>query len=288
MDWQRFGSRLGPWIALVCLAALLLVIASVTCFGGLLLCFLSVCVAAAASHEAARSFNSETAGTRSFFLLSLLPPVSVMVSFARLGVCGPDILLKRSSEAFGTSLLLVIALLFTAGILRGLEEREVSGRWFSGIFPAVLFIAAGAGALCTIATFPRPAALLGWMILIAAANDSFAYLAGSLIGGKNMAPSISPSKTWTGAAGGLIGGVVLGVLTGIFLVPDAGLFRLVLFSVFIGIGGQTGDLVASYIKRFTGTKDFGSLLGSHGGVLDRADSHFGAAMLFLVALQVTM
>jgi len=286
MDWQRFGSRLGPWIILISLAALLLVIASVTCLGGLLLCFISLCVTGLASHEAARAIAPHSRQTRLFFLLSAFPALAVMLSFASLGICGPDAILNRTAGAFGIALLLVIFLLFTGGILRGLEQREVSEKWFSGLFPAVLFIAAGGGALCEITTFPRPAALLGWIILVTAANDSFAYLVGNLVGGRNMAPAISPSKTWNGSIGGLLGCVILGMAAGTFLLPHMSLVHLSLLSILSGIGGQVGDLVASYFKRITGIKDFGLILGTHGGILDRVDSHFGAAMLFLVALEL--
>lgn len=286
MNWQHFGSRLGPWILLICLAALVLSVAAATCFGGLMLCFIFAFVSALAAYEGAVVLSSDSPRTSLFFLLALFPPLAVLISFARLGVCGPDILGQSAIPTFGVALLLVIALLFAGGILRGLTQRETTERWFSGIFPGILFIAAGGGSLCAITALPDPSALLGWMILVTAANDTFAYLFGSALGGKKMAPSISPSKTWTGSAGGLAGSLLFGIAAGSFLMPQVSHINIALISLLVGIGGQIGDLIASYLKRFAGKKDFGTLLGSHGGILDRIDSHFGAAMLFLVALEL--
>lgn len=41
---------------------------------------------------------------------------------------------------------------------------------------------------------------------------------------------------------------------------------------FEGIVGQLGDLGKSVLKRDLGIKDFGTMFGPHGGVLDRFDA----------------
>ena len=43
-------------------------------------------------------------------------------------------------------------------------------------------------------------------------------------------------------------------------------------AVIVAIFAQIGDLIASSIKRYVNTKDFGSILPGHGGVMDRIDS----------------
>ena len=44
-------------------------------------------------------------------------------------------------------------------------------------------------------------------------TDSGAYFTGRQVGGERLAPDISPSKTWSGA----IGGLALGTLSGLVL-----------------------------------------------------------------------
>ncbi|MBO7310023.1 MAG: phosphatidate cytidylyltransferase [Clostridia bacterium] len=113
--------------------------------------------------------------------------------------------------------------------------------------------------------------------------DSMALFIGSAFKGKKLAPQISPNKTISGAIGGLIGGVLSGII--IYLLMDAGFLgmqpimattwqNLLLYSA-IGLGVsvacQSGDLIASYIKRYCAVKDYSNFLPGHGGFMDRID-----------------
>jgi phosphatidate cytidylyltransferase len=49
-------------------------------------------------------------------------------------------------------------------------------------------------------------------------------------------------------------------------------YFLAVYGILGGVITEVGDLAFSYIKRTRKIKDFGHVLGNHGGVLDRFDS----------------
>ena len=112
------------------------------------------------------------------------------------------------------------------------------------------------------------------------ATDTGAYLVGRAVGRHPMAPSISPNKTWEGAAGGLLGAVLAAVLLERTLNLGLGIpgwdsawnWQPLLIGATVGIVSQAGDLLESWLKRRSQVKDAGSLMPGHGGILDRLDS----------------
>jgi phosphatidate cytidylyltransferase len=86
-----------------------------------------------------------------------------------------------------------------------------------------------------------------------------------------MAPTISPKKTWEGLAGSAAACLAAGALGMRFLLPGTVWQGLVLGAAAV-MAATTGDLVESMIKRDLDTKDMGSILPGHGGVLDRIDA----------------
>jgi phosphatidate cytidylyltransferase len=119
-----------------------------------------------------------------------------------------------------------------------------------------------------------------WVILAlftTFACDTSAYFVGRAWGKHHMTPTISPHKTWEGAAGGFAGAVAAALALH-FLLNLGGwslpLSRLEVVGVscLIGVMAQVGDLLESLLKRRAGVKDSGNLLPGHGGVLDRIDS----------------
>ncbi|MDX1588960.1 MAG: phosphatidate cytidylyltransferase [Oleiphilaceae bacterium] len=103
--------------------------------------------------------------------------------------------------------------------------------------------------------------------------DIGAYFAGRAIGGRKLAPRVSPGKSWAGVYGGLA--VVL--LLALVVAWQAELSRvqsllLVLVSLVTAALSVVGDLLESMLKRNRGIKDSSQLLPGHGGVMDRLDS----------------
>lgn len=109
------------------------------------------------------------------------------------------------------------------------------------------------------------------VLLVAVANDVGGYIAGVLFGRTPMAKSISPKKSWEGAAGSLLlTATVATVLVSVAL--DGPVWGGLLLGVVAVAAATTGDLAESLLKRDLGLKDMGSLLPGHGGVMDRLDS----------------
>jgi phosphatidate cytidylyltransferase len=124
---------------------------------------------------------------------------------------------------------------------------------------------------------PRGSVALVMMPLVVTwVCDTCAMAAGTLVGGRQLAPVLSPRKTWAGAVGGLAGGVAAALVYG-FVILDRvamhlGVVQLAAVGVVVVVVAQVGDIVESLLKREVGVKDSSSLIPGHGGVLDRLDS----------------
>lgn len=95
--------------------------------------------------------------------------------------------------------------------------------------------------------------------------DGFSQTVGELVKGKALAPRMSPNKTRSGFIGGAL---VMGFTTWWVLEGE----YLFLIGIIMAVVGLYGDLLASWLKRFSGKKDFSEIIPGHGGVLDRFDS----------------
>lgn len=122
-----------------------------------------------------------------------------------------------------------------------------------------------------------------WPLYITAwGSDTFAHLTGSLFGKRKIGSiaHISPKKTLEGSIGGIIGALVLNFIYIRYVELNISLIYVIIFSIIGAILSQLGDLVASYIKRNTGIKDFGNIIPGHGGIMDRFDSMMLIAPIF--------
>lgn len=123
-----------------------------------------------------------------------------------------------------------------------------------------------------------------WLFLVIWAADCGAYLFGRSIGGPLLAPRISPKKTWSGLVGGVACAGATGAAFVAYLEKD-GFVPIALFSAFLGVVEQGGDLAESWIKRRAGQKDVSRLIPGHGGLFDRVDGLLAAILVVaLVAL----
>jgi phosphatidate cytidylyltransferase len=109
-------------------------------------------------------------------------------------------------------------------------------------------------------------------VLVSWAGDTAAMYIGRAFGKHKLAPEVSPSKTWEGAAGSVAGGTLAAIVYAYFLLPAAPLYAVAATGAVANIAGQLGDLCESAFKRGAGVKDSGTTLPGHGGWLDRIDS----------------
>jgi phosphatidate cytidylyltransferase len=143
------------------------------------------------------------------------------------------------------------------------------------------------GALYAIALFIAPVVLradaqLGMvaiflMFAIVWTTDIAGYFAGRAIGGPKLAPSISPKKTWSGAIAGLAVAVLIVMLATRFI-PQAKFSVLITLTILLSIVSQAGDLAESALKRRFDAKDASQIIPGHGGVMDRLDGFWAAAL----------
>ena len=109
-------------------------------------------------------------------------------------------------------------------------------------------------------------------------TDIFGYFAGRAIGGPKLMPAVSPKKTWSGAIAGTIGAMVGAVLVAGFF----GTFNktaIAVVALVLSVVAQMGDLFESWVKRQFNAKDSSQLIPGHGGVMDRLDGFWAAALV---------
>jgi len=126
----------------------------------------------------------------------------------------------------------------------------------------------------------RAKARLGALLIATFAvwlSDTAAWGIGHLFGRVKLVPRLSPNKTVEGAIAGFVAAVAATVLLGIW--AKLPIYHGLILGVLIGVGAQVGDLTESVIKRNLKVKDFGTVVGPHGGMLDTFDGMLFAAPL---------
>lgn len=171
---------------------------------------------------------------------------------------------------------LLLGAVVSLGVIEVARVTPAPWRVAAAFASALLLPAAASPLLLPSAEWPGRFA---FVVVVTAATDSYAQLAGRLLGGPRPFPRLSPRKTLSGLCGGLAAAVGVSLLLG-FLLPPASAPRLALLGLCTAAGAVAGDLLFSALKRRVGVKDFSALLPGHGGVLDRFDSLLLAAPAF--------
>lgn len=121
-------------------------------------------------------------------------------------------------------------------------------------------------------------ARLGGLLIVAAAawvSDTAAWAVGKLWGRTKLTPKLSPNKTVEGALAGGIAAILSTLLAGLWV--GLPIHHGLILGVLLAFVTQTGDLAESVIKRSLKVKDFGTMVGPHGGMLDTFDGFLFAA-----------
>ncbi len=172
----------------------------------------------------------------------------------------------------GGDVWLAVLALLGAGV--AIEWLRLSRRNRAVAVAGLLYVGLACFSLAQLRQAPHGFANVIFVMLVVWAGDIGAYIAGRWIGGPRMAPSLSPGKTWSGAAGGLFCSTLAGL--GVALAvssPGHAAFA----AAALAVVAQAGDLLESGLKRWSGAKDSGGLIPGHGGLLDRLDGLLAAA-----------
>jgi CDP-diglyceride synthetase len=126
------------------------------------------------------------------------------------------------------------------------------------------------------------AALALYVIISTFMTDIGAYFVGTYFGKNKLNERVSKRKTWEGFFGGIVISFVVSItfafsldMMGYPILPFLTLnewYWIVLLSAMIPFVSVLGDLLFSMVKREFQIKNFSTLLGEHGGILDRIDS----------------
>jgi len=173
----------------------------------------------------------------------------------------------------GWTFKLLVVFFMTMAFIEFLSLRSKDSNFIVWAFLGICYVCIGLSSLLVLRSIDNELNSYFTLMLFCGVtlNDTFAYIFGSLIGGKKIAPSISPNKTYAGLLGGLIGSIAFILLFHRFVFALSIVDQCIFIFIF-SIIGFLGDLLESFLKRQANVKDSSRLLMGHGGALDRVDS----------------
>ena len=180
----------------------------------------------------------------------------------------------------------ILVTLPLAFLLKALADtRQAATVAISGTMLGAVWVGSGLGFLLVLREIPEHGRLVLITVLVAVwAGDTFAYFGGRLFGRHRMAPTTSPGKTWEGFVVGTAATIFVAFIA-LYKQHFISNAHAIVLGVVLALAAPLGDLFESLLKRDMDVKDTGTLLGGHGGMLDRTDALLfaGPAAYFVVA-----
>jgi CDP-diglyceride synthetase len=172
----------------------------------------------------------------------------------------------------------VLATFVLAFLLKAISEaHQAATIAISGTVMGAVWIGLGLGFLILLREIPDHGRLAVVTVLVAVwAGDTLAYMGGRLVGRHKMAPRTSPGKTWEGFVFGTAATIFVAFVA-LYKQHFLTIGQSVVLGVVLAVAAPLGDLFESLLKRDMDVKDTGTLLGGHGGMLDRIDALLFAA-----------
>lgn len=245
-------------------------------------CALAASLCAAYEYVAFSTPNSKPVQRVASLSIIIFPQLLVLYGVSVLGLCersgAVTPVFELSVLGFALSVL-VAGLLHLRGKNTTISEIAAS---FGEKMIVLVYLGFFSSFLLILACEPRAFLMVSWLITVVAVNDSAAYFGGRRFGRHLFAPIVSPKKTIEGSICGLSAGVFIGTLLAPLLLPYGNVAWGAVLAALVVAAAQLGDLVKSVLKRLHNTKDSGTILPGHGGVLDRIDGLIGAAPIFFL------
>ncbi len=172
----------------------------------------------------------------------------------------------------------VMVALALAFVLKGISAtRQAPTASISATVMGSVWVGCGLAFMLLIRDIPENGRLAAFTVIIAVwAGDTLAYVGGRLLGRHRMAPNTSPGKTWEGFAFGTAATIFVAFVA-LYKQHFLTIGESIALGAALAVAAPAGDLFESMLKRDAGVKDAGSLLGGHGGMLDRLDALLFAA-----------
>jgi phosphatidate cytidylyltransferase len=225
-----------------------------------------------------REFARASDVARDRWLTSVVYACIIMVGFASLS---PPLRGVESGSGwhglFAAMPALAITVIVAIPIFRNRARGELQKIAFS--IAGFIYVGWMFGHLGFLANTANAYGFVCFIIFATEITDISAYTFGRLFGRHPLRSQISPGKTIEGAIGALIVAMILPWALR-FSFPFFGATQLIVTGLIVGIGALVGDLSISMMKREVGTKDMGTIIPGHGGILDRIDSLIFVAPLF--------